>query len=479
MRRFFSLKIFRDSSWVSKARAHKGTASANNSAKKGDRVASFKALIGKKTNQVAALKALIGKKNDQVAALRTLVGKKNDQVNLLRGTLEQRKQIYLETKRKHDDLRQRVVHCLPAINIINSGRQILTVADDAKADLYVAHGVQSIPAAARLKSKQGGLLCCDVIETPSFSVRAVQSRWDPDTLNFVDAALEAHLMRTDFCFTVGWTLGDLLREKYGCRVDVIPNYRKYMVPRANGQMREIHSIPRDARVVLCISTVASALENVIAAMGMQDKKTYLVLVGKLVPESYEQKIKKLTKKLGLCEFIKFQAQVPYDELADYAAGADIGLIVRDPKIQNNFVSLPNRIFDYISADLPVVTPDIPDISAIIRRFEIGTVLQNLETDSWATAISSTLHSAKKMKNNAANARKNLTWEDIEDNSLLKNFRNSSSVTFVGTNNLTKNNRTMRMADSLTKLGIKVTVACKIGPEEVVPRVVNSVRILNY
>ena len=184
---------------------------------------------------------------------------------------------------------------------------------------------------------------------------------------------------------------------------------------------------------------------------------HLVVVGKFVPEAYRVKVHEQVERLGVASRVHFRDFLPYEELSDYCNSATVGVIVRDPKIVNNYISLPNRIFDYLSAELPVVTPFMPDIAKIVGDYKCGVVINDIDAKSWIEGISKALTSAEELKDGAKTANKGMTWEFIEENKLLVAFQNVSSVTFVGFNKLAKNNRTMRMAQSLERAGVKVKI----------------------
>lgn len=347
-----------------------------------------------------------------------------------------------------------------AINrYIYSAQLMDGVAEDCRADIYIGHGVQALPAADRLRTINGGLAACDVIETPSFAKRAVPSTWDPIMLKMLDHGLSGYLQDADFLTTVGWALRDLIRAEHGHNdVRVVPNYRRFEEHPWNNQIRETCSIPKQADVLLCISTIASGFEDVLQALLELSDDTHLVVVGKFVPQSYRLKIDELRNKFGLKARVHFLEPLPYKDLASFCAGADVGLIVRDPTITNNYVSLPNRVFDYLAASLPIVSPMMPDIHRILSERDCGVTIPDISPTAWASGIREVLDRKDLLRRNAAKAAHHFSWESLEEGNLHSTFNRADSVTFVGFNNLAKNNRTMRLTESLVAKGVTVKVA---------------------
>lgn len=95
---------------------------------------------------------------------------------------------------------------------------------------------------------------------------------------------------------------------------------------------------------------------------------------RFVPEAYGRDARLLTRELALSDRVHYFDFVPYEQLTRVMSGGDVGVIVRDPGVANNFLLLPNRVFDMLSAGLPIVSPEIPDIARITGRFEAGTAL---------------------------------------------------------------------------------------------------------
>jgi len=72
--------------------------------------------------------------------------------------------------------------------------------------------------------------------------------------------------------------------------------------------------------------------------------------------------------------IEFCGFVPYSEAVDLLRDADIGVLPlhRNPHMDT---TIPNKLFDYMAAGLPVVTSDVPASASLVRQTRCGEVFQ--------------------------------------------------------------------------------------------------------
>jgi len=357
--------------------------------------------------------------------------------------------------------------------VLRLARRAHEAATALAAEVHVAHDVLALPAADMVARAVGGLLVCDAVEIPALVGRnpSTQAAWHPTGLAFADHAFESYLRRCDVILTIGWALAAEL-GRLGPPVHVIPNYRRAQTLAPSPRLRERCGLGPGDALVLVISKITDSLEEVLGGLALLPGHVHLAVMGRLYPEAYRARIEGLIKERRLARRVHLLEPVPYAELGGTAAGADLGLIVRDTGIVNNRVSLPNRIFDYMAAGLPVCSPDIPDIARILRDHDMGVVLDATDPQAWARAIRAALARRQEMHVNALAAARAMVWENLEE-PLFAALGRPRSVSFYGFYDLTRNNRTLRMAASLARRGTAVTICTpSAGPA---PAVADGVR----
>ncbi len=86
---------------------------------------------------------------------------------------------------------------------------------------------------------------------------------------------------------------------------------------------------------------------------------------------YVSSLQQLASRLGVTQRVHFLAPVPPDQVVANARSADLGVVVPQPVSLNFEVSLPNKLFQYLAAGLPVVASDFPELARVIVGHDVG------------------------------------------------------------------------------------------------------------
>lgn len=148
----------------------------------------------------------------------------------------------------------------------------------------------------------------------------------------------------------------------------------------------------------------------------------IVMMGPQVG-STQANLESLIASEGVADRVKILPPVPYDVLLEWTASADIGLIVYAPDFSLNVkMCLPNKLFEYIMAGLPVLASPLDAVAEMIDAYDIGQVVSSLAPEDIGAAINTMIMdqaACERMRSNALNAAKReLSWEK-ESQQLLK------------------------------------------------------------
>lgn len=151
-------------------------------------------------------------------------------------------------------------------------------------------------------------------------------------------------------------------------------------------------------------------EELIEAIAMTEGVSLLVIGSGDMFEVLEQKV----LELKLRERIRFIKKIPWKELMRYTRAADAGLSLDKNTNPNYTYSLPNKLFDYISAGIPVIASDLPEISKIINEYNCGILIPVPEPGQISRAIKEIRDNRpllSELKRNSVIASETLNWDN--------------------------------------------------------------------
>ena len=215
-------------------------------------------------------------------------------------------------------------------------------------------------------------------------------------------------------FTVNNSIANLYKKQYNIDVKVVRNIplrREKIIAKTKTEL----GLPDNKKIILLQGAginVDRGVEELIEAMQWINNALLLIIGGGDVIED----LKLQAVKLNLSNEILFISKLPFDELFNYTVHADLGLTLdKDTNINYRF-SLPNKLFDYINAGIPVLSSNLIEIRNIIETYNIGEILQNHQPKDIAQHINKMLADELKMleyKKNTHIAANELCWENEE------------------------------------------------------------------
>lgn len=151
-------------------------------------------------------------------------------------------------------------------------------------------------------------------------------------------------------------------------------------------------------------------EELIEAISITEKVSLLVVGSGDVVQDLKQK----AGKLNLAERIKFIPKVPWEELMRYTRSADAGMSLEKDTNLNYRFSLPNKLFNYISAGIPVITGSLPEIGKVVGENNCGIIIPSITPEEISKAIIKLRDDRSllnKLKQNSVYASESLNWEN--------------------------------------------------------------------
>lgn len=176
-------------------------------------------------------------------------------------------------------------------------------------------------------------------------------------------------------YTVGPALAAIFSKKYGIPFEVVRN-----VPRP----KVVTPPPPECRFLLYQGALNAGrgIETALQAMQqLPELELWLAGEGDLSAE-----LRELACQLGVESQVRFLGYVQPEALKMITAQAWLGLNLLENKGLSYYYSLANKFFDYVQAEVPVVTMDFPEYRALQAQFPVAVLLPDLEIEAFVEAI---------------------------------------------------------------------------------------------
>lgn len=118
-------------------------------------------------------------------------------------------------------------------------------------------------------------------------------------------------------------------------------------------------------VYLGILGAGRGIEVSLEAFESGPENAHVVFVGY---GAYEGKIQEFSRR---CANIHFHPAVPHEKVVPLVSNADYGLCLVENVSLSDYYSLPNKLFEYSFADIPVLASRFPEISNLVEKFALG------------------------------------------------------------------------------------------------------------
>jgi glycosyltransferase involved in cell wall biosynthesis len=116
------------------------------------------------------------------------------------------------------------------------------------------------------------------------------------------------------------------------------------------------------------------------------------------------------------ERVHYLPPLPFSDLHEITCSADIGVYAGRADGQNLENALPNKVFEYALAGLPMILSDLPELRALNRAFDVGVLLEEVSGKAVADSINRLLPDGPAMQRHRENALRmgrEMCWENEE------------------------------------------------------------------
>ncbi|MEM9919744.1 MAG: glycosyltransferase [Bacteroidota bacterium] len=281
-----------------------------------------------------------------------------------------------------------------------SSREAYQVARSLKADIYHFHDPDLIPWMFLL-SLQGKKVIYDIHENfyekfhhLSFPLKQL--------LSFLYSMYELPIRSFAGVVAVSESLRQMYAGKSRSSIVVMNVPPKSTLP-------EVQNNGRRERLTIYISGQQSEKRNctqIVEALP-RIKETFpeikLQLVGRFVPESYEQTLVDKAASLGVQDNLIIEGMLPWEENFKRTAKATLGCVFYEDN-PNNRVGIPNRLFEYMASGIPILAENFVELQRIVRDADCGVLVDSSNPAEIAQAALEVLSDQEKALEMGQNGR---------------------------------------------------------------------------
>ncbi len=177
-----------------------------------------------------------------------------------------------------------------------------------------------------------------------------------------------------YVFTVNQSIASIYQKIYGVPVKVMRNV-PLKAGTGSAEPRELSDNLKGRKYIILQGAginIDRGSEELVEAMHfVTDAVLLIVGDGDVIPS-----LKDIVQESGLSDKVFFLGKQPYDTLMGYTKNALIGITLDKDTNLNYRYSLPNKIFDYVRAGIPVLASPLTETKNIFNEYEIGCLVEN-------------------------------------------------------------------------------------------------------
>jgi len=282
----------------------------------------------------------------------------------------------------------------------------------SKPDVFVSNDLDTLPAnylASKIRRKP---LVYDsheyFTEVPELIGRPfIRSIW---------TGLEKFLVpKVNAAYTVCDSIAEVYHDLYKVDFKVVRNLPVCLGPEnITHPMTRSHRMSNSSKIILYQGALnlGRGIESAIRAMQFLDgAELWLVGDGDIT-----LRLQEMVYELDLDKKVKFLGRLPLHDLHEVTRQADLGISLEEDLGLNYRFALPNKLFDYIQAGVPVLVSNLPEMRHIVEHYQIGAIAESHQRKELAELMKMALFDQEKRtvwEQNLSRAAAELCWENEE------------------------------------------------------------------
>jgi glycosyltransferase involved in cell wall biosynthesis len=257
------------------------------------------------------------------------------------------------------------------VQLIEFTFKVVAVGRHSRPDIVHCHDTFALPAGWILKRQLGCHLVYDAHELES------NKNAQNAILSWATLLIEKACWRqVDLLISVSDSIIDWYTRNLGPKPNVVilnsPAIAADSDPRFGAKARgsyfhEKYGIPADTLVFVYVGLFSPGrgIEICLNAFAAGPRDAHVVFIG------FGRLEQAITEYSRLHPNIHFHEAVPHDQVVSLVRSADYGLCLIEKASLSGYYCLPNKLFEYCFAQVPVLASDFPEISRLVEQYSLG------------------------------------------------------------------------------------------------------------
>lgn len=279
----------------------------------------------------------------------------------------------------------------------------------SRADIIVANDLDTLMACSIAAKLKGAKL---VYDSHEYFTEVPELQHRPAIRRIWERIEQRYFPKADQVITVNASIASLYEKKYGRSLHVVRNIPS-SAPFPPLKSRAELGLPEEKKIIIIQGAginIHRGNEEMLRAMCFIPDALLLIIGNGDVVEQ----LKKETQQLSLSEKVRFFPRMPYGEMMQFTRNSDLGITLDKDNNLNYRFSLPNKIFDFIRAGIPVMASDLPEVKNIVNSYHIGQICPSHQPEIIAEHINRLFSDTAlyaELKANTQTAARELSWEN--------------------------------------------------------------------
>ncbi len=279
-----------------------------------------------------------------------------------------------------------------------------------KADIFFAEDFYTLPFVTIIGKIKRAKIYYNSRELYAF-IGGLRNR--PILQSFIRLIEKFFIKKVDLVLTTGEMDSKFLENYYKIKNTlVIRNIPLFQRPTQVFNFRKQYNIPQNSLILLYQGVIIEGrgIPLIIKSLH-QLNDCYFIILGE---GEQKNNFQKLANEFNVSDRVIFAGVYEQSELINYTAGADIGLALIENISISYYHALPNKLFEYIMAGLPIIVSNLPQMKNIVENYKVGEVVDIEKGESIVPVIKKWKKNAallNEYKKNCLIAAKELNWQE--------------------------------------------------------------------